>query len=694
MSTSSTSTDNHHKHAPTSMQSQKPPQPHKPKTADTAAIHWQLWVMFGGLLLLVVASSWALLARDWHRPLTDLLLPSMQLNMDSMVTQLTLVATSVVALLAGGLLGAVSILLQQLVKNPLASDTTLGVGVGAQLAILIVSLFLPSLAIHGGMVVAFIGALASMGLVFALAAASRFNALILVLAGLVVNILLAALANVLVLFFAQQSNGMMSWAAGFLTQNSWHTSMLLALAAVVLVVACLPLLKPLGMMSLDDFQAKRLGVPVQGIRAIVVLLVAVVTALVVSEVGLIGFVGLGAASMVNALGISAIGKRLVAAFGFGALLLLLTSNAALLLEPIAGMPIPAGAMTGVLGAPLIIWLILRQRHDRIETVVTPTINGTQTSVRLWRWGFAVMGLLFAASLVVQDVQGWTLSTEWALTEQYRLPRSLSAAATGLMLAVAGVLLQTLTRNPMASPEVLGVSSGAALGVIGGFLFLPMLGLSAGAGTLLGSGLTGAFAVLLLVIWLARKVSSGYLLLVGVGIAAMMDGVMHMVKLSGDPRLEAMLSWLSGTTYSAMPSTVWYLMGIALLLFMMSLLIIKPLRILGLGAGVARNLGVAVNPVTVALLILVALLSTASTLAVGPLSFVGLMVPHLATSMGAVKLERQLPLAALLGAGVMVIADWLGRYVMFPYELPAGTIAALIGGAYFLWLIRKVPMTAR
>ena len=276
MSTSSTSTDNHHKHAPTSMQSQKPPQPHKPKTADTAPIHWQLWVMFGGLLLLVVASSWALLARDWHRPLTDLLVPSMQLNMDSMVTQLTLVATSVVALLAGGLLGAVSILLQQLVKNPLASDTTLGVGVGAQLAILVVSLFLPSLAIHGGMVVAFIGALASMGLVFALAAASRFNALILVLAGLVVNILLAALANVLVLFFAQQSNGMMSWAAGFLTQNSWHTSMLLALATVVLVVACLPLLKPLGMMSLDDWQAKRLGVPVQGIRAIVVLLVAVV----------------------------------------------------------------------------------------------------------------------------------------------------------------------------------------------------------------------------------------------------------------------------------------------------------------------------------------------------------------------------------------------------------------------------------
>jgi iron complex transport system permease protein len=349
-------------------------------------------------------------------------------------------------------------------------------------------------------------------------------------------------------------------------------------------------------------------------------------------------------------------------------------------------------MTGILGAPLIIWLILRQRRDRIETI-TPMMSGQNKTVVFWRWSVGVIITIMLACLFVQDINGWGISTDWALTQQYRLPRSLSAAATGLMLAVAGVLLQTLTRNPIASPEVLGVSSGAALGVILGFLLLPSLGLSAGAGTLLISGLSGAMAVLLLVIWLARRVSSGYLLLVGIGIAAMMDGVMHMVKLSGDPRLEAMLSWLSGTTYSAQPSTVWYLMGIALILLVLSLLIVKPLRVLGLGTGVARNLGVAVTPVTLSLLALVAALSTASTLAVGPLSFIGLMVPHLATSLGAVKLERQLLLAALLGAGVMVIADWIGRYVMFPYELPAGTVAAIIGGGYFLWLLRKVPTAA-
>ena len=669
-----------------------PPHPSQPPSSVVSSASWRLWVIFIGLVVLSACSGWALLEREWTRPLSELFLPSLQLDIASMATQLHLVATSVVALLAGGLLGVVSILLQQLAKNPLASDTTLGVGIGAQLAMLIVTLFLPSLAIYGGLYVAFVGAIMSMGLVFALSAPSRFNPLILILAGLVVNILLAAVANVLVLFFAERSNGMLSWAAGFLAQSSWDSSRALMITATLAAIACLPLLKPLTLMSLDDSQAKRLGVPINGIRALVVVIVAVVTALVISEVGLIGFIGLGAASLVNALGISSIGKRLVTAFGLGALLLLLTSNVALLLEPILGMQIPAGAMTGILGAPLIIWLILRQRRDRIETI-TPMMSGQNKTVVFWRWSVGVIITIMLACLFVQDINGWGISTDWALTQQYRLPRSLSAAATGMMLAVAGVLLQTLTRNPMASPEVLGVSSGAALGVILGFLLLPILGLSAGAGTLLISGLSGAMAVLLLIMWLARRVSSGYLLLVGIGIAAMMDGVMHMVKLSGDPRLEAMLSWLSGTTYSAQPSTVWYLMGIALILLVLSLLIVKPLRVLGLGTGVARNLGVAVTPVTLSLLALVAALSTASTLAVGPLSFIGLMVPHLATSLGAVKLERQLLLAALLGAGVMVMADWIGRYVMFPYELPAGTVAAIIGGGYFLWLIRKVPTTA-
>lgn len=661
----------------------------KSSSSTSASLTWRTLVLIGLLLLGIGTSSWALISNLWTPPFLELFTSSYELSTANMAVQLRLVATSLVAIFAGGLLGVVSILLQQLVKNPLASDTTLAIGTGAQLALLIVTLFIPSIAIYGGIWIAFIGAVASLALVFALAAPSRFNPLILVLAGLVVNILFAAVAGVLVLFFTERSVGILSWAVGFLGQNNWQTSIKLALITLALGIVSVPLLKPLTLMSLDDMQAKRLGVPINVIRVGVVVVSAAVTAVVISEVGLIGFIGLAAASLVNALGFARIGHRLLSAFVFGALLLWLTSNVGLILEPLLGTPIPAGAITGVLGAPLIIWLILRQRRHGIDTVV-PVMTAQRNPVMWWRWVVGLAVLIMFACMFVQDIIGFGISTDWALTQQYRLPRTLSAAATGVMLAVAGVLLQTLTRNPMASPEVLGISSGAALGVIGGFLLLPALGLSNGVYTLIASGLGGAFAVLLLVIWLARKVTPAYLLLVGIGIAAMMDGIMSVVKLSGDPRLQAMLSWLSGTTYSARPETVWYLVIIAIILFVLSLLLIKPLRVLGLGLPVARSLGVAVNLQSLALLVLVACLSTVSTLAVGPLSFVGLMVPHLATSLGAVQLEKQLPLSALLGAGVMVLADWIGRYVIFPYELPAGTVAAIIGGAYFLWLIRRVP----
>ena len=123
-------------------------------------------------------------------------------------------------------------------------------------------------------------------------------------------------------------------------------------------------------------------------------------------------------------------------------------------------------------------------------------------------------------------------------------------AVGIMLACAGVLLQTLTRNPMASPEVLGISSGVALAVIAAFLAFPALG----SGGLLLAGAGGALMVAVLVLWLARRLQPAWLLVTGVAIAALMQGVMTVVQLSGNPQLQGVLSWLAGSTWYARPHT--------------------------------------------------------------------------------------------------------------------------------------------
>ena len=644
----------------------------------------RIYIMVILLIVIAVVSSYAVVHQLWHLPFIDLFTPSFDLSLTDMSAQLQIVPTMLVASTAGGLLGLVSVLLQQLVKNTLASDTTLAVGSGANMALLIVTLFLPSLSLGGSFWVAFIGALSSMAIVFILAAPSRMNPLVLVLGGLVTNILLGAIAALLLIYYSEEALNVMVWAAGSLTQNNWQVSVVLTVASVAAFASLIPLLKPLEIMSLDDRQAKSLGVPVNVIRGLVIGLVAILTALVVSRVGPIGFIGLGAATLVNVFAVRRIGYRLLLGYGFGALLLWITSNATTLLQHYLSLNIPADAMTALLGAPLVIWLIITQSRQHTDEVM-PSLISERRNVHLIRWGVALVLLVVGILVFTATANGWQLSAVWDLIIDFRLPRTLSAAATGVMLATAGVLLQTLTRNPMASPEVLGISSGSAIGVVLAFVFLPQFGYT---GIVL-SGLLGASIVLSLILWLARRINPAYLLLVGVAIAALMGGILSLVKISGDQRLQAVLSWLSGSTYLANPETAWLLVIFALVLFLLSFMLIKPLEILSLGSGVARELGVPLRLFQSLILILVAALSTISTLAVGPLSFVGLMIPHLATTSGAVQLKRQLQLAAILGAGLMVLADWIGRYIIFPYEIPAGTIAAIIGGAYFLYLMRRI-----
>lgn len=662
-----------------------------------------LW-LFSGLLSLVLMTTALVLKTTWHDSLGLLFARSQSLTLAQMVAQLQILPTMLVTIFAGGLLGVVSVLLQQLVKNTLASDSTLAVGTGAQLALLIVTLFFPNFGLYGSFWVAFIGALLSMGLVFAIAANSRMNPVVLILGGLVVNILFSAISSLLMIFFSERVMGVMAWESGNLTQTSWQNSQFFVLISLILPIILLFLVKPLTIMSLDERQAKALGVPVAAVRMLVVTLVAVVTASVVSRVGVLSFVGLAAASVVNVVAIRPIGQRLMAGFAFGAMLLWLTNNVVMLLspwfKPLLNITLPVGSVTGILGAGLIIWLVIRQSKQPMIAEQSPSLLASKR--RYFGGGFwaVSVGLLLLVTVGVLGVSpdamgsfGW--HTEASFIENFRLPRTLSAMATGVMLATAGVLLQNLTRNPMASPEVMGISSGAALGVVLVFLLSPVilgtLGLATDSFWALGlpllGGLLGAGLVLLLVLWLARRLSSSYLLLVGVAISALMGGMLTLIKLSGDPRLQAMLNWLSGTTYHAYPVTAWALMVIGTVLFLLSFLLLKPLRVISLDETMARSLGVSVKRSEILIFSLVAVLSTVSTLAVGPLSFIGLMTPHLAKTLGAVQLPHQLALSALLGAGLMLVADWMGRYAIFPYEIPAGTIASIIGGLYFLWLMK-------
>lgn len=597
-----------------------------------------------------------------------------------------------VTLLAGSALGLAGTLMQQVLRNPLASPTTLGVASGAQLALMMVTLFAPSWLLLGREWIAMAGGSLAMALVFALAWRRQLNPVVIVFAGLVINLYLAAISMGLLLFFQEELKGLLVWGSGSLVQNSWSGVSYLLPRLLVAGVLVAVLVRPLAVLELDDASARSLGVSLQHLRFAGLGLAVFITACVVSVVGLIGFIGLAAPALVRLLGIRRLAQRLVWAPVLGALLLAATDLLLQTLSSFWPVLIPTGAMTALLGAPLLLWLIPRLGINSGTPKANATLLVARHPLPARLIGLLLLGLLAAiliSLLFGQGMHGWSWPSwlRWQAQLEWRLPRTLAAAAAGVLLALAGTLLQRVSNNPMASPELLGVSGGTFMGVIGTALLLPALPL---AMMLLG-GLVGAFGCLLLLVAINRR--HGFqperILLSGIAITALFEPLQAIALANGDLRVQQLLSWMSGSTYYVTLPVASALVGLALLMLAACLLISRWLDLMPMGAAVATALGIRLSLAQLVILLLVAVLTASATLVVGPLSFVGLLAPHMAKLMGLVRARWHLLGAAGSGALLMVSADWIGQQILFPQDVPVGLVSTLLGGAYFMWCLRRI-----
>jgi iron complex transport system permease protein len=272
----------------------------------------------------------------------------------------------------------------------------------------------------------------------------------------------------------------------------------------------------------------------------------------------------------------------------------------------------------------------------------------------------------------------------ALIVELRLPRALAAFAVGGLLALAGVLMQVLLRNPLADPYVLGVSGGAAVGA------LASLALGLGAVATHGNAFLGALASTLLVFALAHArggwtptrllltgvvVASGWAALIGFGLALAPDG-----------RLRSMLFWLMGDLgYAEHPGAALAVLALAL---GAALPFARELNVLARGAPEARALGVAVEPLTLAIYALASLATAVAVTQGGSIGFVGLVVPHLLRLWQGADHRILLPGAVLAGGALLTAADALARTVAAPLMLPVGVVTAAIGVPLFLYLLNR------
>ncbi|RMH15179.1 MAG: iron ABC transporter permease [Acidobacteria bacterium] len=281
--------------------------------------------------------------------------------------------------------------------------------------------------------------------------------------------------------------------------------------------------------------------------------------------------------------------------------------------------------------------------------------------------------------------------------QLRLPKALTAALAGAALATGGLLMQTLFRNPLAGPYVLGLSAGASLGVAlvvltagaGGARLLGELGLLGDAGLIAAASL-GAGLVLVLVLIAARRVSSLTLLILGVlfgyAVSALVTVLMHF---SIAERIQAYVLWTFGSFGGVTWSQLRLLAPAVLLGLGVAMACAKPANALLLGSRYARSMGLAVGRSRLLILSATALLAGSVTAFCGPIAFLGVAVPHLARALlGSGDHRRLLPAAALAGALVALVADLLAQLPGREGVLPLNAVTALLGAPVIAWLILR------
>ncbi|MFF9500123.1 iron ABC transporter permease [Streptomyces sp. NPDC014656] len=606
----------------------------------------------------------------------------------------------VAGLLVGAALGMAGAALQAVSRNVLAAPDTLAVNAGSYFALGLAAatgVSLPFLASSG---IAFTGGLAAAAVVLGLSGLGS-GTVRLVLAGSALTLGLTALTEGLLLLFPQQTEGVYHWNQGSIAQNGFDGVLQMLPIAVVGLVGLLLLARRVDALALGDEAARGLGVPVRSTRVTAVVLAALLATAAVTLAGPVGFVGLCAPALMRPLARRFRGyarsRALVPAAGLAGAALVLGADVLLrtLVPADTAVSVPTGVVTSLVGAVFVIVMATRLRDtgdvavDRLRIRGRTAFLATTAVLVVALLGVTIGGVLLGdAKLLLGDVANWAAG-EAGRTVSFvldtRVPRVLAALLAGAALALAGTLVQAVTRNPLAEPGIMGVSGGAALGAVLLVTTVP----TAGSWGVAGAAFTGAAGAALVVFGFASR--GGFkqtrLVLVGFAVHTATAAVVALLIILTDPfNATKALTWLSGSTYGRTPPDVLPLAVAVLVGLAVAVARRTELDLVSLDEDTPRLLGLPLGPGRLGFLALSVLLSATAVAAAGTIGFVGLVAPHAARALVGRRHHRVVPVAVLLGAVLVCAADTVGRTVIAPAQLGAGTMTAVIGTPYFLYLL--------
>ncbi|KAA5523894.1 Fe(3+) dicitrate ABC transporter permease subunit FecD [Haemophilus seminalis] len=306
----------------------------------------------------------------------------------------------------------------------------------------------------------------------------------------------------------------------------------------------------------------------------------------------------------------------------------------------------------------------------------------------------LMVLLFGLSIRLGT---YTLSFEeiWAAFKpddknyftlmEYRLPRAVLAILLGGALAISGVLVQSVVRNPLASPDILGINNAAGLIAVSVLMFLPNL---AFYWMPIFAFLGGVLSFVILWIVCGFNFRPIKMAIIGVALSALWAAISHYLILTNPVEINTAMLWLTGSLWGRSWSYLNVVLPWLVVLLPLPFIFCRDLDTLGLGENKASTLGVTVNKVQISVLVLAVALSTTAVAICGPIAFLGLVAPHLARRLVGGRHRTLLPAALIIGALLLQLSDILARVMDPPTELPAGILTAIIGAPYFFYLLMR------
>ncbi|EIA1339662.1 Fe(3+)-hydroxamate ABC transporter permease FhuB [Vibrio parahaemolyticus] len=592
-----------------------------------------------------------------------------------------------ITLLVGAMLGLTGSLMQQLTQNNLTSPLTLGTSSGAWLALVIVNIWFVDWVADYSAFAAMAGALVAFGLIISIAGVRNMTGLPLVVSGMVINILLGSIATALIILNAQFAQNIFMWGAGDLSQYSWDWFEWLLPRSTIAIVILIVAPRILTLMKLGQEGAAARGLAVlPAFGALMVMGIWLVSASI-TAVGIISFIGLLTPNIARAMGARTPRDELISSMLLGAALLLITDSAAIYLSLLLEETIPSGVAAAAIGAPALIWFT-RKKLTATDQLNLSMSQGKTALSNAAVWGIAVMGIIgiLAYSFVTHGISGIEFAIPGEFQWQLRWPRMISAISVGVALSIAGIILQRIVYNPLASPDILGVSSGATFAII---ITGVMVG-SVLAAFNWGVAFLGSLTVLMLLLIIGKRshFNPSNFVLSGIALSALLQALVQFALAQGSGESYKILLWLTGSTYRVTSTSALMLLIAVLVLLAIVLALSRWLTLISIGRAFSNARGLNPSSANTILLVIVALLCAFSTATVGPVSFVGLVAPHMAMMLGARKVKEQLFVGSLIGATLMVWADWLGQIAIYPSQIAAGTLVAIIGSTYFLFLMLK------